>query len=109
MGSYKDGTDQSIYRDEVGLACMAEPLGFDSVWAPQHHFTEYSMIPSPLQFLAYMAGKTERVELASMVVVLPWHNAARVAGEIGMLDNLSGGRFLLGLGRGLGRLEFEGL
>jgi alkanesulfonate monooxygenase SsuD/methylene tetrahydromethanopterin reductase-like flavin-dependent oxidoreductase (luciferase family) len=109
MGTDRDGSDQEIYRDEVELASMAEPLGFDSVWATEHHFTEYSMIPSPLQFLAHMAGKTDRVELGAMVVVLPWHNTARLVGEIGMIDNLSHGRFRLGVGRGLGRMEFEGL
>jgi alkanesulfonate monooxygenase SsuD/methylene tetrahydromethanopterin reductase-like flavin-dependent oxidoreductase (luciferase family) len=109
MGTDRDGSDQDVYCEEVELASMAEPLGFDSVWATEHHFTEYSMIPNPLQFLAHMAAKTERVALGAMVVVLPWHNPARLAGEISMLDNLSGGRFYLGLGRGLGRLEFEGL
>jgi alkanesulfonate monooxygenase SsuD/methylene tetrahydromethanopterin reductase-like flavin-dependent oxidoreductase (luciferase family) len=109
MGSDRLGSDQDIYCEEVKLASMAEPLGFDSLWATEHHFTEYSMIPNPLVFLAHMAGKTERVTLGAMVVVLPWHNPARLAGEITMLDNLSGGRFCLGVGRGLGRLEFEGL
>jgi alkanesulfonate monooxygenase SsuD/methylene tetrahydromethanopterin reductase-like flavin-dependent oxidoreductase (luciferase family) len=109
MATDRPGSDLEIYRDEVRLASMAEPMGFDSVWATEHHFTEYSMIPSPLQFLSFMAGKTERVTLGAMVVVLPWHNPARLAGEIGMLDNLSEGRFCLGVGRGLGRLEFEGL
>jgi alkanesulfonate monooxygenase SsuD/methylene tetrahydromethanopterin reductase-like flavin-dependent oxidoreductase (luciferase family) len=109
MGAGKSGTDSDVYREELALAALAEPLGFDSVWATEHHFTDYSMIPNPLQFLAYMAGSTSRIDLGSMVVVLPWHNPARLAGEIGMLDNLSSGRFKLGLGRGLGRLEFEGL
>lgn len=109
MGSGKAGTDGDVYREDMALAAMAEPLGFDSVWATEHHFTDYSMIPNPLQFLAYMAGRTSRIELGSMVVVLPWHNPARLAGEIGMLDNLACGRLRLGLGRGLGRLEFEGL
>jgi alkanesulfonate monooxygenase SsuD/methylene tetrahydromethanopterin reductase-like flavin-dependent oxidoreductase (luciferase family) len=109
MGTDRSGTDRDVYREEVTLASMAEPLGFDSLWATEHHFTEYSMVPSPLMFLAHMAGKTQRVTLGAMVVVLPWHNPARLAGEIGMLDNLSDGRFCLGVGRGLGRLEFEGL
>src|SRR5579862_8254397 len=89
MGTDRSGSDQEIYRDEVALARMAEPLGFDSIWATEHHFTEYSMIPNPLHFLAHMAAMTERVDLGAMVVVLPWHNVARLAGEIGMLDNLS--------------------
>lgn len=109
MGTGKKGTDRDVYRDEIALAEMAEPLGFDSVWATEHHFTDYSMVPNPLQFLAYMAGQTSRIDLGSMVVVLPWHNPARLAGEISMVDNLANGRFRLGIGRGLGRVEFDGL
>src|SRR5258708_7282786 len=66
------------------------------------------MCPDVLQFLAYMAGRTSRLQLGSMVVVLPWHDPLRVAEQVAMLDNLSGGRVILGLGRGLGRVEFEG-
>jgi len=61
-----------------------------------------------LQFLTYMAGRTQRVALGSMVVVLPWHDPMRVAEQVSMLDNISGGRMILGLGRGAGKVEFEG-
>src|SRR5207248_524844 len=54
------------------------------------------------------AGRTQRVALGSMVVVLPWHDPMRVAEQISMLDNISGGRMILGLGRGAGKVEFEG-
>src|SRR6266705_2560589 len=66
------------------------------------------MCPDVLQFLTYMAGRTTRVALGSMVVVLPWHDPMRVAEEVSMLDNISGGRMILGLGRGAGKVEFEG-
>jgi len=55
-----------------------------------------------------MAGKTVRVKLGTMVVVLPWHDPVRVAEQVAMLDNLSGGRVILGIGRGLARIEFDG-
>jgi alkanesulfonate monooxygenase SsuD/methylene tetrahydromethanopterin reductase-like flavin-dependent oxidoreductase (luciferase family) len=61
-----------------------------------------------LQFLSYMAAKTTRAKLGSMVVVLPWHDPVRIAEQISLLDHLSGGRVLLGLGRGLARVEYEG-
>ena len=101
-------SDAEVYRQELRLAEMAEPLGFDSVWSVEHHFTDYTMCPDVLQFLSYMAGKTQRVKLGSMVVVLPWHDPVRVAEQIVMLDHLSGGRVILGLGRGLARVEYEG-
>ncbi len=101
-------TDLEVYQEELAMARRAEPMGFDSVWSVEHHFTDYTMVPDVTQFLSYMAGCTERVQLGSMVIVLPWHDPVRVAEEIAMLDNLSNGRMILGIGRGLGRVEFDG-
>ncbi len=101
-------SDGEVYRNELRLANLAEPLGFDSIWGVEHHFTDYTMCPDVLQFLTYMAGRTQRIQLGSMVVVLPWHDPIRVAEEISMLDHISEGRLILGMGRGAGRVEFEG-
>ena len=87
---------------------MAEPLGFDSIWAAEHHFTDYTMCPDVTQFLSYMAGKTTHAKLGSMVIVLPWHDPIRVAEQISLLDHMSGGRMILGFGRGLARVEYDG-
>src|SRR5882724_6209406 len=104
----KARTDREVYTGELRLADLAEPLGFESVWGVEHHFTDYTMCPDVLQFLTYMAGRTARAQLGSMVVVLPWHDPMRVAEEVAMLDNISGGRLILGLGRGAGKVEFDG-
>src|SRR5438105_7076508 len=101
-------SDYDVYRNELRLADQAEPLGFESIWGVEHHFTDYTMCPDVLQFLTYMAGRTTRARLGSMVVVLPWHDPLRVAEEVAMLDNISDGRLILGLGRGAGRVEFDG-
>ncbi|MBL0901146.1 MAG: LLM class flavin-dependent oxidoreductase, partial [Reyranella sp.] len=101
-------SDRQIYLNETALADMAEPLGFESIWSVEHHFTDYTMCPDVVQFLSYMAGRTKTVRLGSMVVVLPWHDPMRVAEQISMLDHLSGGRMILGLGRGAGKVEFDG-
>src|SRR6516225_324732 len=100
--------DFDVYRDDLRLADLVESLGFDSVWSVEHHFTDYTMCPDVLQFLSYMAGRTRRVKLGSMVVVLPWHDPVRVAEQISLLDHCSNGRLILGLGRGLARVEYEG-
>ncbi len=101
--------DWQVYDEGVRLASLVEPLGFDSIWTVEHHFTPYTMVPNSLQFLTFMAGRTERVDFGTMVVVLPWHDPIRVAEEVAMLDVLAGGRKLtLGFGRGAGRVEFEG-
>ncbi len=101
-------SDREVYANELRLAELAEPLGFESVWSVEHHFTDYTMCPDVVQFLSYMAGRTKHVKLGSMVVVLPWHDPMRVAEQISMLDHISNGRMVLGLGRGLGKVEFEG-
>lgn len=101
-------TDLDTYREELRLADLAEPLGFESIWAAEHHFTDYTLCPDTIQFLTYMAGRTTHTRLGTMVVVLPWHDPVRVAEQVSVLDNMSGGRVILGIGRGLGRVEFEG-
>ena len=101
-------SDYEVYRNELRLADLAEPLGYESIWGVEHHFTDYTMCPDVLQFLSYMAGRTERAKLGSMVVVLPWHDPVRVAEELVMLDNLSDGRVVVGVGRGLARVEYAG-
>ncbi|HEV7730611.1 MAG TPA: LLM class flavin-dependent oxidoreductase [Candidatus Binatia bacterium] len=100
--------DGDVWADELRLVDLAEPLGFDSVWGVEHHFTDYTMCPDVLQYLTWVAARTKRVRVGSMVVVLPWHDPLRVAEQISMLDHMSGGRMILGIGRGLGRVEFEG-
>src|SRR5690348_18187202 len=100
--------DLEVYRNEVRLAEMAEPLGFDSFWTVEHHFDDYTMVPDVCQFLTYMAGRTSRIKLGTAVIVLPWHDPVRVAEQISMLDILSEGRLLVGFGRGAARIEYEG-
>ena len=101
-------SDREVWEADLRLADLAEPLGYESIWSVEHHFSNYTMCPDVLQFLTYMAGRTTRAALGSMVVVLPWHDPMRVAEQVAMLDALSGGRVILGIGRGLGRVEFEG-
>ncbi|HYZ93913.1 MAG TPA: LLM class flavin-dependent oxidoreductase [Actinomycetota bacterium] len=108
QGTGEGRTDHNVYRNELRLADLAEPLGFESIWGVEHHFTGYTMCPDVLQFLTYMAGRTHTMQLGSMVVVLPWHDPIRVAEQVVVLDHMCDGRFIFGIGRGLGRVEFEG-
>jgi alkanesulfonate monooxygenase SsuD/methylene tetrahydromethanopterin reductase-like flavin-dependent oxidoreductase (luciferase family) len=106
-----DGVDDLIYEDELRFGELVEPLGFDSLWTVEHHFTPYTMVNDPLQFLTYWAARTERIGLGTMVTVLPWHNPVRVAEQIVMLQHLAGdGRdLMIGFGRGASRREYGGL
>jgi alkanesulfonate monooxygenase SsuD/methylene tetrahydromethanopterin reductase-like flavin-dependent oxidoreductase (luciferase family) len=101
-------SDHEVYQRELRLGDLAEPLGYESLWGVEHHFTDYTMCPDVLQHLSYFAGRTTEIQLGSMVVVLPWHDPMRVAEQVAVLDCVSNGRAVLGIGRGLGRVEFEG-
>jgi len=102
--------DQLAYDNDMAIGNLTEGLGFDSLWTVEHHFSPYTMVPDPLQLLTYFAGRTERIELGTMVIVLPWHDPVQTAEKISMLDNMLQGRRLhLGFGRGAGQREFDGL
>jgi alkanesulfonate monooxygenase SsuD/methylene tetrahydromethanopterin reductase-like flavin-dependent oxidoreductase (luciferase family) len=101
-------SDREVWAADLHLADLAEPLGYESIWSVEHHFTNYTMCPDVLQFLTYMAGRTSTVQLGSMVLVLPWHDPLRAAEQILLLDHMSNGRLILGLGRGTGKVEFDG-
>ena len=55
-------TDQNVYQNELRLGDLAEPLGFESLWGVEHHFTDYTMCPDVLQYLTYFAGRTEKIQ-----------------------------------------------
>lgn len=97
-------------EETLTIGELVEPLGFDSIWATEHYGSAYSMQPNPLQYLAYWAGRTQRVDLGTAVIVAPWWNPVRLASEISMLDILLRGRRLhLGIGRGISPHEYASL
>lgn len=101
-------TDAELYRKDLYLAELAEPLGFSAIWCVEHHFdAEYSMCPDNMQLLSYLAARTNSIELVPASIILPWWTQpVRVAEKVAMLDILAGGRVRLGLGRGLSRMEY---
>ncbi len=104
-------SDREVFNEEIGIARIADETGFDAVWTIEHHFTPYTMVTNPLQYLTYIAGITKHVDLGTMVTVLPWHNPVRVAEDVNMLDSFIGPNrnVICGVGRGLGRREYAGL
>ena len=100
--------DADLVQGEMALAKLADRVGFDSYWAVEHHFFDYSMCPDNLQWLAQVAGVTERILLGTGAVIMPWNDPYRVAAKMALLDQQSGGRALLGFGRGLSKREYAG-
>jgi alkanesulfonate monooxygenase SsuD/methylene tetrahydromethanopterin reductase-like flavin-dependent oxidoreductase (luciferase family) len=105
-----DTPDYLHMEETISMGELVEPLGFDSIWATEHYGSAYSMQPNPMQWLAYWAGRTSRVDVGTAVIVAPWWNPVRLAHEISMLDVLLRGRRLhLGIGRGVAPHEYASL
>jgi alkanesulfonate monooxygenase SsuD/methylene tetrahydromethanopterin reductase-like flavin-dependent oxidoreductase (luciferase family) len=99
---------QSQPRFDVMLrqASLAEELGFDALWAHEHH-SQGMMYPSPLMALAVMAPVTKRIALGTNMLLLPLYSALRVAEDAAMVDVLSGGRLRLGVSAGYSSADLE--
>jgi alkanesulfonate monooxygenase SsuD/methylene tetrahydromethanopterin reductase-like flavin-dependent oxidoreductase (luciferase family) len=95
-------------ENTLAMGDLAEPLGFDGIWAPQHFGSPYGMVPNPLQLLTYFAARTERVTFGTFVIVAPWWHPVNLAHEIAYLDIVANGRLTtIGLGRGVAKKEFD--
>jgi alkanesulfonate monooxygenase SsuD/methylene tetrahydromethanopterin reductase-like flavin-dependent oxidoreductase (luciferase family) len=102
--------DARRYEEELDTALAAEDQGWDSLWTVEHHISPYTMIPNPVQLLSFIAGATTRIDVGTMVVVLPWHHPLRVAEDITTLQyQLRGRTPYIGFGRGAARREFRQL
>ena len=100
--------DYKCVQAALALGDLAEPLGFDGIWFPEHQGTPYGMTPNPIQALTYFAARTERVSLGTFVAVAPWWNPVRLAHQIAYLDIVSNGRYnTIGIGRGVSKAEFD--
>jgi alkanesulfonate monooxygenase SsuD/methylene tetrahydromethanopterin reductase-like flavin-dependent oxidoreductase (luciferase family) len=100
---------QQYYQDALAQVLWAEQLGYESVWLTEHHFTQHGIISASLAVLAYLAGLTHTIRLATAVTVLPFHNPIQLAEAAATVDLLSNGRLDLGIGRGYQWGEFHRL
>ena len=108
--NYDDSVpDSQIHHEEMDFAVLCDELGFGRMWVVEHHFNGYAMSPDNFVTLAHLAARTKRIKLGVGAAILPWNDPLRVAEKVVLLDLISNGRMLLGLGRGLARREYEGL
>ena len=96
-----------LYQDAVPLAVAAEAAGFDAFWVSEHHGFADAYLPSPLTLLAAIAARTSRIALGTGVAVAPLAHPLRLAEEAAVVDQLSNGRLLLGLGIGYAEHEYR--
>ncbi len=88
---------------------LAEAVGFDAAWFAEHHFSNFSVCPSPLLMTAHCAAVTERIRLGPAVLVLPFYDPRRLVEELAFVDAASGGRLNIGFGTGHQPHEFEAM
>lgn len=102
-------THRQMFENLSELTLMAEAGGFSTVWTGEHHAMEYTIAPSPLLLLSYLAGQTSTIHLGVGTIVAPFWNPIRAAGECALLDVISNGRAEIGIARGAYQFEFDRL
>jgi alkanesulfonate monooxygenase SsuD/methylene tetrahydromethanopterin reductase-like flavin-dependent oxidoreductase (luciferase family) len=105
----RPGLWRSLYRRFGDDAVLAEQLGFHAVWMGEHHVWYDGWCPAPMQALAAVAGRTQRIHLGTAMYLVPMHEPLAAARSIATLDHLSGGRLELGAGLGYRDAEFDAL
>ncbi|HET9894147.1 MAG TPA: LLM class flavin-dependent oxidoreductase [Streptosporangiaceae bacterium] len=95
-----------FYRETLDQAAYAEDLGFDSIWLSEHHFTDEGYLPSMPAVLGALAQRTSRARLGTAVLLAPLHHPLRLAEDLAVADQLSGGRLDVGLAVGYRPKEF---
>ncbi|WP_095205336.1 LLM class flavin-dependent oxidoreductase [Mesorhizobium carmichaelinearum] len=103
---YHQSSD-SVIRNSIEQAIVSEQAGFSTAWFAEHHFNNYSLIPSPLMMVVHCAGVTSTIRLGTAVCVLPLYQPQRLLSEIGFADIVANGRLELGVGLGYQQFEFE--
>ena len=91
---------QKAIADQIDLICYAEELGFDEAWITEHHFNNFSVIPSPLSVVSYLLGKTKNIKIGTAAILLPYYNPIKLAEEIAMIKSFDNDRFLYGIAKG---------
>lgn len=99
---------QEVFDNVLEECRWAEELGYDEVWLAEHHFSPYGTLANLPLMAAAIAARTERIRIGTACMVAPFHDPIHLAEQIAMVDNLSGGRFDAGFGRGYQAHEFRG-
>lgn len=101
-------SEAEVIGETMEEAVLADRLGYDSFWFAEHHFSGYGILGNPIQFGTAVAMRTRQITIGTAVMVVPFYNPVRLAEDAALLDILSGGRFIMGCGRGYQPREFSG-
>ncbi len=101
-------TGNALLEQKLQEIVYAETLGYSGYWIAEHHFHEYGLVANPAPVLAAAAQRTTTIRLGPAIAVLPFRNPLLVAEDYAMVDQLSGGRLVMGVGSGYLKHEYEG-
>ncbi|MGH8668609.1 MAG: LLM class flavin-dependent oxidoreductase [Burkholderiales bacterium] len=101
-------TVPQLYAQVMAQCELAEALGYDTFFCAEHHFHEYGVVPDPAVMLAALSQKTKRIRLGTAISILTFHDPRRIAETYAMVDMMSGGRLVFGVGSGYLAHEFVG-
>lgn len=104
---FPDQDHTTVLESAIAAALAAEEAGFDDVWIAEHHFMSYGICPSAITLAGYLLGATRRITVGTAVSVLSTQHPVALAEQTALLDQLSGGRFRLGVGRGGPWIDLE--
>ena len=99
---------RELYGEIITQAELADRIGYDTFWVAEHHFHEYGVVPNPAVMLASLAQRTTRLRLGTAISILTFHHPLTVAENYAMVDILSDGRLVYGVGSGYLSHEFAG-
>jgi alkanesulfonate monooxygenase SsuD/methylene tetrahydromethanopterin reductase-like flavin-dependent oxidoreductase (luciferase family) len=101
-------TVPQLYAQVMRHCELAEALGYDTFFCAEHHFHEYGVVPDPAVMLSALAQRTRRIRLGTAISILTFHDPRRIAETYSMVDLMSGGRLVFGVGSGYLAHEFVG-
>ncbi|MFN8535256.1 MAG: LLM class flavin-dependent oxidoreductase [Dehalococcoidia bacterium] len=100
--------DHRIVETVIAHTRLAERLGYRAVWGTEHAFTGYNAYSDPIVLGAHLAAVAPSLHVGFSVAVGPLHHPIRFATQVALLDNLTGGKTIAGVGTGIGPDEFAG-
>jgi alkanesulfonate monooxygenase SsuD/methylene tetrahydromethanopterin reductase-like flavin-dependent oxidoreductase (luciferase family) len=100
--------NQTFYGEIMEQAVWLDGLGIDLIWFTEHHFVDDGYLPSWIPVATAMAARTKHVRFSSDISILPLYQPVRLAEDLAVADNLSGGRMEIGIGLGYVPWDFDG-
>ena len=101
-------SEEATYQSDLAQMLAAESLGYSTVWIAEHHFNDFGLCPAPPVLAAHVAARTERLRVGMAVNLLPLHDPVDLAEQLAVLDQVSGGRLEVGIGRGGAGPDYRG-